>query len=62
METGNQAESIDRIEIRHQVIHDAGADLVIRKADAVRALDHETVNNLILVADDGGFIIIEKLI
>ena len=62
MEAGNEAEGIDRIEIRAVIIHNPGPHLVIGNGDALDGFDQETVDDFLMIADNGGFIIIKKLI
>ena len=62
MKTGNEAEGICRVIIRDMMFISADTALVKSDFSTVRAFNQETVDNLIFVADDTGFIIIKKVI
>ena len=62
MKTGNETESICRVIIRDMMLISADTAFVKSDFSTVRAFNQETIDNLIFVADDTGFIIIKKVI
>ena len=62
MEAGNETECICRVIIRDMMLIRAHTAFIKSDLGAVRALDQETIDNLVLVADDTGFIIVKKVI